>query len=384
MHEFLEFLKNNQFASGGLLIGFLAFLYRYGMYVLDFITSYIKKQFLVTFTVSSFEAPQPYLKLLSWCKEELIKNNKNLYYQSITATEKNIAEGRYLLKTSLGYVFISFHTVEGKGDTGNGFIKRYSITVTLLSRNKEKFINHLEAITDNNVYKLIYSVQKDYYNVLGTFDLSYITEKTLIMDPAIFNSVIDDLKTYYSSKQKYDDLGIPYKRIILLNGPPGNGKTSFIKYLSNYFKKSICITSLEDIEVESISDVLVATKSQVIFVVEDFDRTDMTKQIQTLLNLFDGITTPNNFVAILTCNDISKIDPALARPGRIDRIFNIKNANKDQAKRIFLKFHPTRNDLAQTIFEQYVEGSKSAAKVQELSLINTPEEAAKAIIKNEN
>lgn len=50
-------------------------------------------------------------------------------------------------------------------------------------------------------------------------------------------------------------------------------------------------------------------------------------------------------------NDISKLDPALIRPGRCDRQFRFENASQDQARRMFEKFYnckpPRRTGLTE-------------------------------------
>jgi chaperone BCS1 len=52
--------------------------------------------------------------------------------------------------------------------------------------------------------------------------------ESVVLDGNIATMVIDDLKNFFKSQDWYQDRGIPYRRGVLLHGPPGCGKTSFI------------------------------------------------------------------------------------------------------------------------------------------------------------
>jgi SpoVK/Ycf46/Vps4 family AAA+-type ATPase len=63
-----------------------------------------------------------------------------------------------------------------------------------------------------------------------------------------------------------------------------------------------------------------------------------TSKVSWLLNLLDGINTPFGSVFILTCNDRSKLPPALLRAGRVDREFEFKFADDYQVERLACHF----------------------------------------------
>ena len=117
-------------------------------------------------------------------------------------------------------------------------------------------------------------------------------------------------------------------------------------------------------------DCLSYTDNKALFIFEDIDREDLTSlpdkpsKLSTLLNMFDGITTPECII-IMTCNDITKLDPTLIRPGRVDRIFEIKNANKDQVRRMFLKYYPTEETKIDNAIKGYPCHLLSMSKIQE-------------------
>jgi transitional endoplasmic reticulum ATPase len=51
----------------------------------------------------------------------------------------------------------------------------------------------------------------------------------VILDPAMKRSLIDDHLSFFSSRDTYARLKVPWKRGIIYHGPPGNGKTISIK-----------------------------------------------------------------------------------------------------------------------------------------------------------
>src|SRR5208282_1850316 len=66
------------------------------------------------------------------------------------------------------------------------------------------------------------------YSTLAPRDLS-----TIYLDETIKNAVINDLDIFFSSYNFYHQNGIPYKRIYMLEGLPGTGKTSFVHALAS-------------------------------------------------------------------------------------------------------------------------------------------------------
>ena len=63
--------------------------------------------------------------------------------------------------------------------------------------------------------------------------------------------------------------------------------------------------------------------------------------LTTILNIFDGIMTPDGLVFIITTNTIDKLDPALFRPGRIDLCLEIKPIGYDLIKKMCHDFDNT-------------------------------------------
>lgn len=63
--------------------------------------------------------------------------------------------------------------------------------------------------------------------------------------------------------------------------------------------------------------------------------------LTTVLNIFDGIMTPDGLIFVITTNTIDKLDPALFRPGRIDLCLEIKPIGYNLIKKMCYDFNNT-------------------------------------------
>ncbi|TVU07758.1 hypothetical protein EJB05_41127, partial [Eragrostis curvula] len=186
------------------------------------------------------------------------------------------------------------------------------------------------------------------------------TFDTLAIDPALRDGIRADLLRFVSRREHYARAGRAWKRGYLLHGPPGTGKTSLIAAIANLLEFDIY--DLELTAVGSNSDLrrlLASTRPKSLIVVEDidcslglFDRTrkpsgdgdgepdtgmprhvaglpfpmemDMHREkisLSGVLNFVDGLWSScvGERLVVFTTNHVDRLDPALLRPGRMDR-----------------------------------------------------------------
>jgi len=127
----------------------------------------------------------------------------------------------------------------------------------------------------------------------------------------------------------------------LFYGPPGTGKSSLSLGISNYTKRDILsINMSKDITDSNIISLISnrAPKSIVLFedidcLLDDINRSEESKDkevkisLSCILNILDGIYTPNDVIFIITTNNLEKIDEAIKRKGRTDVLLEIKKPN---------------------------------------------------------
>ncbi|KAL6657950.1 hypothetical protein ACP70R_005730 [Stipagrostis hirtigluma subsp. patula] len=189
------------------------------------------------------------------------------------------------------------------------------------------------------------------------------TFDTVAMDPALKQSVVDDLDRFLERRDYYRRIGKAWKRGYLLYGPPGTGKSSLVAAMANYLRFNLYDLDLSEVRLNSeLQRLLTYMPNRSILVIEDIDccfdaaasREDgktpdpddpaadssgtlvdgmpaaKTPQpeapapkgisLSGLLNFIDGLwsTCGEQRILVFTTNYKGRLDPALLRPGRMD------------------------------------------------------------------
>jgi ATP-dependent 26S proteasome regulatory subunit len=160
--------------------------------------------------------------------------------------------------------------------------------------------------------------------------------------------------------------------ILLLIGPPGTGKTTFIRGLLQHTEQSAIVTYDANILSKDYLCAQFIEGDRSILVIEDADnflgaRSDGNDMMHKFLNVGDGLVTTKNKKMIFSTNlpSIRDIDPALIRPGRCFDIVNFSPLNEQQAqalaKRIDVKYdNKTEGQYSiADIFHKQVQAPKS-------------------------
>lgn len=161
-------------------------------------------------------------------------------------------------------------------------------------------------------------------------------------------TIIDDLSQFLCTESDYQALGMPWHRGYLFYGPPGTGKTSLAKALSSHFNLDAYYIPLSDISKDgSLADLMSEVGSYSIIIFEDIDCLHAATEregesgsvsMAGLLNCLDGIMTPHGAIVVMTTNHVEKIDPAVLRPGRVDRKIEIGFMTTDQLQSMYSGF----------------------------------------------
>lgn len=155
------------------------------------------------------------------------------------------------------------------------------------------------------------------------------TFDNLILPPALIAELCDDLQQFFAARATYDRYSIPWKRGLLLLGPPGNGKTHAIKALVNwlgkpcFYVKSLKCTYMSDHDtIKGVFD-RVRETTPCLLIMEDLDSLIDDKNRSFFLNELDGFAANTGIVLIATTNHPEKLDTAIVdRPSRFDRKYH--------------------------------------------------------------
>lgn len=233
--------------------------------------------------------------------------------------------------------------------------------------NKEKLnelLNYVDTTYGSNYIKY-------YYNANGEVKCAgRIINKTfdnIYLDEGIIDNLKSDLDMFDNSKDKYDKYGIRYKRTYLFYGPPGTGKSSLSLGISNYTKRDILSINMSKDITDSNLITLISNrpnKSIILFedidcLLDDINRKEESKDkevkisLSCILNILDGIYTPNDVIFIITTNELDKIDDAIKRKGRTDVLMEIKRPNQKLIGELKERFGISSNREFDNISEIY-------------------------------
>ncbi|KAI9593765.1 26S protease regulatory subunit 6B [Syncephalis fuscata] len=155
----------------------------------------------------------------------------------------------------------------------------------------------------------------------------------------------------------YRQIGIDPPRGVLLYGPPGTGKTMLVKAVAHHTTASfIRVVGSEFVQKylgegpRMVRDVfrLARENSPAIIFIDEIDaiatkrfdaQTGADREVQRilleLLNQMDGFDQSSNVKVIMATNRADTLDPALLRPGRLDRKIEFPTPDRRQKRLIF-------------------------------------------------
>lgn len=163
--------------------------------------------------------------------------------------------------------------------------------------------------------------------------------------------LLDKLVNYYKNPNKYIEMGAKADKGILLVGPPGTGKTHFVRNLSKIVNIPIFApeTSVLASNLDAIGPMFTELKKQapcILFLDEidtlitnpkTFSGVDLAKQkiVNTFLSNIDGIEDNDGVLIVGTTHRRDNFDPAATRSGRLSKLITLSLPNKKARKEIW-------------------------------------------------
>jgi chaperone BCS1 len=402
-------LHNNQIFSGGLVLMIGGALLAYFRQVPQRLYQLVRRQWITEIDImdrdQAFEWVEKWLAQHAYARHRarsLTVKTENVAYEQRCDNPSMDARPKILFSPAPGVHWLFFkrrliclHRERPKvNDTTQTAAVRECFNVTIFSRNRRLAHELIEeardvAIPRNELRLTIHRANHSYW----TEQMKRLPRPvdSVILADGIMDDLIQDAQKFLSRRQWYIQRGIPYRRGYLLHGPPGTGKSSAVVAVASALKMDIAMLSLGDstLDDNAISELFSCIPINSLVLLEDVDCAFIERKegddkrskvtFSGLLNAIDGVAAGEGRILFATTNHIQRLDPALIRPGRIDRKLFIGYATPQQARELFLRFFPEADTEWANAFAERVPVGKTTMSTLQTHLLRFSDDPIGAV-----
>jgi mitochondrial chaperone BCS1 len=380
METIFKFVKGalagqNQFASGGLLLMIVGAI---GVYVRSLplrLWSWVIHQTTMMLTVTDDDTAFEWIK--EWFLEQ--KFMKRVRWLDLDTSLRG--DDAALIPAPGNHRFWyggrPFWVWFSRKDETQGWTPRRleSLTFRTIGRDPEFLKGFVKEVVACHKRKIRLASYLYHYDESWKYVQAYTPRvlDSVILKPGEKEHLVEDIRIFRASYERYSKLGVPYHRGYLLYGPPGTGKTSLVSALGAKFGMSIYAMNLTELNDRTLKIAIGSVPANSIILFEDIDcmkagnrrpetgewavkgvqipgseKVDPADRLGVtlsgLLNVVDGFHAPENVLFVMTTNKIEALDPALLRPGRIDYKLFLGNADRAQKIELYCRFFPQASE----------------------------------------
>ena len=313
--------------------------------------------------------------------------NERLSQSKITIGE----EERAVIKNFFGWATSPEHSLFFANDSGvMSFAEKYAvlcesseadsnkgnaeIVASIMKKEIEEQYQTVISTTDEGL-------KKEILEEIGEFRVSGDIPETKVVGYEDVVRRVNEFVEILFNKKDYLDKGIKMINGALFVGPPGTGKSYFAKYMAYMIQKRyrdlddkdhrvgfIAVSSTDICTPDKVSKLFGEAKKfddciifidEIDFIAEKREQNRFAPALSKLMTEMDGFGSDNSIFILAATNTPERIDSALKRPGRFDRIIEIDLPDvKDRQK--LLEFYLKNTELKEDIIEAV---AKDAAKI---------------------
>lgn len=271
---------------------------------------------------------------------------------------------------------------------------RETFTITIVSRNRRLAWKLLEEAREHvlprgeqrlTIYNTSYCSWNEQTKRLPR------PPESVVLAEGMMDDLLADVQRFLGGRAWYVQRGIPYRRGYLLHGPPGTGKSSAVVAVASALGMDIAVLSLNStgLDDNELLARLADVPTNAIVLIEDIDCAFVARKggddkanrvtFSGLLNALDGVAAGEGRILFATTNHPKRLDPALVRPGRIDRKFYLGLADSEQLRRIFVRFFPAAAEEMADRFVAAIPAGQIAMSAIQTHLIRHANSAEAAV-----
>jgi chaperone BCS1 len=406
-------LAENQFLSGGLILGLLGTLFvLIRQYALKGVAA-LWRQCMISVEVRSTDAPfewlvhwlaqQPYTYRARRLTVSTRDGSKDEVAPKTVGENDEPERPKVVFSPAPGFhIFIHRRRLiwlnrDRQAASRDNWRERETFNLTMLGRSQKTLRHLLDEAYDS--YALTVRRQARVFLSVYSYWAPQGFVRSRSLDSVILpngqkEKMVADLRTFLDSETWYHEMGIPYRRGYLLTGVPGSGKSSLVAAVAGAVGMHLYVVNLPGLGDSGLQELLQnvsTTRSIVLF--EDIDVAraaqhrdktdgkggDHEVSVSGLLNALDGVASRDGYVTIMTTNRREMLDAALTRPGRIDMELTFGYATIEQALALYERFYGAE-DLAsqEPVLRREMPTDTSMATLQEHFLRHREDSAAGA------
>ncbi|KAK9444203.1 mitochondrial chaperone BCS1 [Metarhizium brunneum] len=212
---------------------------------------------------------------------------------------------------------------------------------------------------------------------------------TVILPDDVENDFFDDLAEYLDPEAVawYVEHGQLYTRGYLLYGEPGTGKTSPSLAAAGKFGLDVYAMNLSKVNDATLQKLMSKLPTRCVLLPEDIDAIESAKSrensdagsstsssvtLSGLLNAIDGVGSVEGRVLIMTTNHVDRLDPAVIRPGRVDKMVEFGLASREMLLEMFRYIYMPLSSKTERAGGTGGDGARSqdAQDMQELAVVS--------------
>lgn len=326
----------------------------------------IKKQITTTISIANFNISYDLFM------KELLRNSKLYTIRSLRVSNGKWGDNSLTTTIGFGYHFIFYKKkllfLSIMEKESKSFEEKVTLQITKFGRSHSFFNDLIQTIKklddgDPNEIK-VYNYDPCHWEFITTIPKREMN--SVFIPNETKKEILNALDKFANNESFYKERGIPYQLGILLEGPPGTGKTSLVKAIASYINKNI--SNISPTHLYDLPRSLGSFKESSIMVIEDVDTSAITNDrknknvlreedtiqgemlkeedelvfsfssLSDVLNSIDGILSIHGRVLIMTTNHYEKLDKALIRPGRIDLVIHVGFVTQETFNEFILSF----------------------------------------------